>query len=111
MAVLADDDMRPIVCVASYAAPEVWPIYGDGPPRRDDALSIQAQDLFCIQYTSGTTSTPKGVMLTNEAYLLTASYVARCQRLTPSSRFISAGPFFHCRDGRTGFDVVPGRSA
>ena len=96
MAVLADDDMRPIVCVASYAAPEVWPIYGDGPPRRDDALSIQAQDLFCIQYTSGTTSTPKGVMLTNEAYLLTASYVARCQRLTPSSRFISAGPFFHC---------------
>ena len=53
-------------------------------------------DLLCVQYTSGTTATPKGVMLTNRAYLQTAAYVARCQRLTPSSRFISAGPFFHC---------------
>lgn len=53
-------------------------------------------DVFCIQYTSGTTSLPKGVMLTNAAYLATATYVARCQRLTPSSQFISAGPFFHC---------------
>ena len=52
--------------------------------------------VFCIQYTSGTTSIPKGVMLTNSAYVQTANYVARCQRLTPSSRFISAGPFFHC---------------
>lgn len=53
-------------------------------------------EVFCIQYTSGTTSIPKGVMLTDAAYLSTAAYVARCQRLTPSSRFISAGPFFHC---------------
>jgi len=53
-------------------------------------------DLLCIQYTSGTTSTPKGVMLQAQGYLRTAAYVARCQRLTPSSRFVSAGPFFHC---------------
>jgi fatty-acyl-CoA synthase len=53
-------------------------------------------DLLCIQYTSGTTATPKGVMLTNAAYLRTANYVAHCQRLTPSTRFISAAPFFHC---------------
>jgi acyl-CoA synthetase (AMP-forming)/AMP-acid ligase II len=53
-------------------------------------------DVFCIQYTSGTTSIPKGVMLANAAYIATAAHVARCQRLTPNSRFISAGPFFHC---------------
>jgi len=35
-------------------------------------------------------------MLTNRAYLATAAYVVRCQRLTPSSRFISGAPFFHC---------------
>lgn len=53
-------------------------------------------DVFCIQYTSGTTAVPKGVMLTDTAYIATAAYVARCQRLTPSSRFASAAPFFHC---------------
>lgn len=54
------------------------------------------RDVFCIQYTSGTTATPKGVMLRAEAYLHTARYVAACQRLTPSTSFMSAGPFFHC---------------
>lgn len=54
------------------------------------------EDLLCIQYTSGTTALPKGAMLTNRAYIATAAYVARCQRLTPHSRFASAAPFFHC---------------
>lgn len=66
------------------------------PPRHADNSSDVPAGLLCIQYTSGTTSRPKGVMLTADAYLRTAAYVARCQRLTPSSRFISAGPFFHC---------------
>ncbi|MBV7482949.1 class I adenylate-forming enzyme family protein [Bordetella sp. BOR01] len=79
------------------------PPRGVGQWGRAGTLSGPAKDgngleagLLCIQYTSGTTSTPKGVLLTTEAYLRTAAYVARCQRLTPSSRFISAGPFFHC---------------
>jgi fatty-acyl-CoA synthase len=57
---------------------------------------MEAADVFCIQYTSGTTSTPKGVMLTQAAYLQTAAYTARCQLLTPSRQFMSAAPFFHC---------------
>ena len=85
VAFAAADDVRasewPFVAVGVAAA-------GIPIPSFDDSL--------CIQYTSGTTATPKGVMLTNRAYLLTASYVARCQQLTPSSNFISAGPFFHC---------------
>ena len=64
---------------------------GEPPPR-----AANIADMLCIQYTSGTTAMPKGVLLTNRAYLQTAAYVARCQRLTPSSRFISAAPFFHC---------------
>jgi fatty-acyl-CoA synthase len=52
--------------------------------------------VFAILYTSGTTSKPKGVMLTSESYLRTAQYAAFCQRLTPSSRFVSPAPFFHC---------------
>ena len=75
-------------------SPSDWPVITlDG---EHATLPRSPADVFCIQYTSGTTSVPKGVMLTDAAYLQTASYVARCQRLTPTSRFISAAPFFHC---------------
>ncbi|MBI2727731.1 MAG: acyl--CoA ligase [Polaromonas sp.] len=74
--------------------PASWPCISGS--SRTQAPLVGPAGLFCIQYTSGTTSTPKGVMLTNEGYLRTAAYVARCQRLTPSTEFISAGPFFHC---------------
>lgn len=72
-----------------------WPVYR-GRGRVPAACAHGAGDLLCIQYTSGTTATPKGVLLTNAAYLRTANYVAHCQRLTPCTRFISAAPFFHC---------------
>jgi acyl-CoA synthetase (AMP-forming)/AMP-acid ligase II len=72
-----------------------WRVLG-GRSQRRPRPSGTSEDFFCIQYTSGTTATPKGVMLTNRSYILTTSYVARCQRLTPSSNFFSAAPFFHC---------------
>ncbi|MGE0314283.1 MAG: class I adenylate-forming enzyme family protein [Lautropia sp.] len=75
--------------------PTAWPVASIGTVSERSTCRTPPQ-VFCIQYTSGTTSIPKGVMLTDAAYLATAAYVARCQRLTPSSRFISAGPFFHC---------------
>jgi len=74
--------------------PNDWPVTTGRAPARQSSATLD--DLLCIQYTSGTTAVPKGVMLTNRAYLQTASYVARCQRLTPHSRFISGAPFFHC---------------
>lgn len=74
--------------------PSDWPVITLDGERA--TLPRSPADVFCIQYTSGTTSVPKGVMLTDAAYLQTASYVVRCQRLTPTSRFISAAPFFHC---------------
>lgn len=75
--------------------PAQWPERELGAPA-GPAAEATPPGVFCIQYTSGTTSVPKGVMLTDAAYIATAAYVARCQRLTPSSQFISAGPFFHC---------------
>lgn len=75
-------------------APSQWPVATDTRPA--PPLGSPRDDLLCIQYTSGTTALPKGTMLTTPAYLATAAYVARCQRLTPSSRFISGAPFFHC---------------
>ena len=74
--------------------PAQWPVATDARPLPPHGSP--RDDLLCIQYTSGTTALPKGAMLTTSAYLATAAYVARCQRLTPNSRFISGAPFFHC---------------
>ena len=93
---LADAGRHLLVFQADDSTPAMaWPVQELGHDAQRPAQATP-EGVFCIQFTSGTTSIPKGVMLTNSAYLQTANYVARCQRLTPSSRFISAGPFFHC---------------
>lgn len=89
-----DDGM--IVFDASGERPaSEWPVVRERCPL-PPSEPASVNELLCIQYTSGTTALPKGAMLTNRAYLMTAAYVARCQRLTPNSSFISAAPFFHC---------------
>jgi fatty-acyl-CoA synthase len=72
-----------------------WRLFRESRPLVQ-RTALDVDDLLCIQYTSGTTALPKGVMLTNRAYLLTAAHVARCQQVTPNTRFISGAPFFHC---------------
>jgi fatty-acyl-CoA synthase len=63
---------------------------------RDAALATELHDTFCIQYTSGTTALPKGVMLATRHYIATARHVGYCQTVSPSTNFMSAAPFFHC---------------
>jgi len=72
-----------------------WTAYIRRPMAGADR-AVLPDGVFSILYTSGTTSRPRGVMLTAESYLRTAQYAAFCQRLTPSSRFVSPAPFFHC---------------
>lgn len=74
--------------------PDAWPVHRRGADAVPPPAGLEG--VFCIQYTSGTTSTPKGVMLTMRSYLQTARFVAACQTVSPASRFISAAPFFHC---------------
>ncbi|MDP4836778.1 MAG: acyl--CoA ligase [Burkholderiales bacterium] len=78
---------------------DLWPHEWTQEQFTDPLVSDVRNDLdglLCIQYTSGTTASPKGAMLSTSAYLATANYVARCQQLSPNSSFISAAPFFHC---------------
>jgi len=90
----AEADVMIIFQASDDCPASEWPTISNDRPKACAGPDID--DLLCVQYTSGTTATPKGVMLTNHAYMQTAAYVARCQRLTPSSRFVSAAPFFHC---------------
>ncbi len=53
-------------------------------------------DLYSINYTSGTTGRPKGVMYTHRGAYLNALSEIIAHRLEPSSVFLWTLPMFHC---------------
>jgi fatty-acyl-CoA synthase len=63
-----------------------------GAPVRPD---VAPDDPALIQYTSGTTARPKGVLLTHRNMVLDAWYVAARIGVRPGDRYYSPRPFFH----------------
>ncbi|WP_422367385.1 AMP-binding protein [Pelagibius sp.] len=57
------------------------------PPEPDDPA--------LIQYTSGTTSFPKGVVLTHRNMVTDAYFAGQCIGVQAGDRYLSARPFFH----------------
>ncbi len=57
--------------------------------------AIAPVDVAGMLYTSGTTGRPKGVMLTQAAYIYGAEVFARNTALTPRDRHLIALPLFH----------------
>ncbi|MCA1319509.1 AMP-binding protein [Bacillus tianshenii] len=67
----------------------------------DEALqeiqqSLSPDEVINMQYTSGTTGFPKGVMLSHSNIINNAINVAECQRLTEADKICIPVPFFHC---------------
>ncbi|QQD83851.1 AMP-binding protein [Bacillus siamensis] len=58
--------------------------------------SLDKDDCIHMQYTSGTTGFPKGVMLSHFNIVNNAANIAECMKLTPSDRLCIPVPFFHC---------------
>ncbi len=56
---------------------------------------VKADDVLLMQFTSGTTSHPKGVLLTHDNMLRNAAYVAARFHLQAGDRYYSARPFYH----------------
>ena len=58
--------------------------------------SLDPDDVINMQYTSGTTGFPKGVMLTHTNLIGNAMSMAECMKLTPDDAMCIPVPFFHC---------------
>jgi fatty-acyl-CoA synthase len=58
--------------------------------------SLDPHDVVNMQYTSGTTGFPKGVMLTHHNIANNGFWIGENQRFTPEDRVCIPVPLFHC---------------
>jgi fatty-acyl-CoA synthase len=81
-----------------YNVPELLVLGENMPdePLRALTASLDADDVVNMQYTSGTTGFPKGVMLTSRNILNNGFYIGDRQKLGPDDRVCLPVPLFHC---------------
>jgi fatty-acyl-CoA synthase len=65
-------------------------------PEPSDRVEVDEHDLLALNYTSGTTGHPKGVMYHHRGAYLQAVAMAYHARLGPGSRYLWTLPMFHC---------------
>ncbi|MCL2512426.1 MAG: AMP-binding protein [Oscillospiraceae bacterium] len=58
--------------------------------------SLDPDDVVNMQYTSGTTGFPKGVMLTHKNLVNNGKSIGDCMKFTENDRLCIPVPFFHC---------------
>jgi len=58
--------------------------------------SLDSDEIINMQYTSGTTGFPKGVMLTHKNIINNAIAIANCMNFSYKDRLCIPVPFFHC---------------
>lgn len=76
-----------------FDSPE-WQALLDADGRLPD--HVASEDVANIQYTSGTTGLPKGVMLTHHNVVNNGKFLARGFHYTEQDRVVVPVPLFHC---------------
>jgi len=66
-----------------------------GLPDTPPPIAVTSRDEVSMQYTSGTTSRPKGVLLTHANYLYGGEAMAKAMRVGPDDRHLIVLPLFH----------------
>ena len=87
-------ELEPALPGLEHVVVDVDELLGDGPGETpgDDA---DADDPAVVLYTSGTTGTPKGAVLTHGSLLASARAEAEHLGLRPDDRFLATMPFTH----------------
>ncbi|MEG0512248.1 MAG: AMP-binding protein [Clostridia bacterium] len=62
----------------------------------ESVRGIHTNDTINMQYTSGTTGFPKGVMLTHYNITNNGQFMGDCMKLTEKDRLLIVVPLFHC---------------
>ena len=96
--------LRAVIQVGSPLCPGTIPfdeVERMGGDRHRDQLftlgeTLQFDDPVNIQFTSGTTGSPKGVTLTHHNILNNGYFVGRAMRLTEADRICIPVPLYHC---------------
>ncbi|MDO8400066.1 MAG: AMP-binding protein [Bradyrhizobium sp.] len=96
--------LRAVIQIGGPAASGTIPfdaVAGMGGARHRDELAslartLQFDDAVNIQFTSGTTGSPKGVTLTHHNILNNGYFVGRAMRLTEADRICIPVPLYHC---------------
>ena len=65
------------------------------PSQEMKSVQVNPDDLLLIQFTSGTTAYPKGVMLTHDNMLRNAWAAGSRMGVLPGDRYFNCRPFFH----------------
>ncbi len=76
-----------------FDSPE-WPALLDAPGQLPTHVAVG--DVANIQYTSGTTGLPKGVMLTHHNVVNNGQFLAQGFHYTEQDRIVVPVPLFHC---------------
>jgi len=67
----------------------------DGLPSVRPETAVAPLDEISMQYTSGTTSKPKGVLLTHANYIYGGEVMSKAMRVGPGDRHLIVLPLFH----------------
>lgn len=68
----------------------------DNEEFKDRIEKVSPEDVVNIQYTSGTTAFPKGVMLSHASLAEEAFKIGERLKITENDRLLSVMPYFHC---------------